>query len=108
MKAARVLRFDSPNVITNVDLTQPAPVVGRLLVRDFPPQINNRESGVYDGTDAQSRLQIEQVIRDHKDARAKEICNAALEYAVKQDDYLEQIHEADRIDDKTVFIIKRT
>ena len=64
--------------------------------------------GVYDGSDEQSRLQIEQVIRDHKDEPAKEICNAVLEYAVKQDDYLEQINEADRIDDKTVFIIKRT
>jgi Stage II sporulation protein E (SpoIIE) len=64
--------------------------------------------GAYDGSDRQSRLQIEQVMRDHKDEPAKEICNAVLEYAVKQDDYLEQINEADRIDDKTVFIIKRT
>jgi serine phosphatase RsbU (regulator of sigma subunit) len=64
--------------------------------------------GAYDGSDKQSRLQIEQVIRDHKDEPAREICNAVLEYAVKQDDSLRQINEADRIDDKTVFIIKRT
>jgi serine phosphatase RsbU (regulator of sigma subunit) len=64
--------------------------------------------GVYDGSDEQSRLQIEQVMRDHKHESAKEICNAILDYAVKQDDYLKQINEADRIDDKTVFIIKRT
>ena len=38
---------------------------------------------------------------------AREICNAILEYAVKQDEHLQQIGEADRIDDKTVFIIKR-
>jgi serine phosphatase RsbU (regulator of sigma subunit) len=63
--------------------------------------------GVYDGSDEQSRIQIERVIRDHKDESAKEICNAVLEYAVQQDDYLRRINETDRIDDKTVFIIKR-
>jgi serine phosphatase RsbU (regulator of sigma subunit) len=63
--------------------------------------------GVYDGSDAQSRLQIEQVIRDHKDETAKGICNAVLVCA-KQDDYLEQILKQTGIDDKTVFIIKRT
>jgi hypothetical protein len=30
-----------------------------------------------------------------------------LQYAVKQDEHLQQIKEVDRIDDKTVFIIKR-
>ena len=63
--------------------------------------------GVYDGTDEKDRLQIEQVIRDHQDQGAKEICNAILEHAVKQDENLRQISEDDRIDDKTVFIIKR-
>ena len=48
MKAARVLRFGSPNVITNDDLTQPAPAVGQLLVRDFPPQLDN--SGIRAGS----------------------------------------------------------
>jgi len=38
---------------------------------------------------------------------AKDICNALLEYAVKKDDHLRQINEQDRIDDKTVFIIRR-
>jgi NADPH:quinone reductase-like Zn-dependent oxidoreductase len=33
MKAARVLRFGPPNVITNDDLPQPEPAVGQLLVR---------------------------------------------------------------------------
>ena len=63
--------------------------------------------GVYDGSDEQDRLQIEQVIREHKNEPAREICNAILEYAVKQDEHLQQITEEDRIDDKTVFIIKR-
>ena len=47
-------------------------------------------------------------MREHKNHPAKEICNAILEYALKQDEYLQQIKEPDRIDDKTVFIIKRT
>jgi serine phosphatase RsbU (regulator of sigma subunit) len=63
--------------------------------------------GVYDGSDEQDRQQIERVIREHKNGRAREICNAILEYAVKQDESLQQIGESDRIDDKTVFIIKR-
>src|SRR5213592_4347879 len=33
MKAARVLRFGRPNVITNDDLPQPEPSAGQLLVR---------------------------------------------------------------------------
>lgn len=64
--------------------------------------------GVYDGSDPEDRLQIERLIRDHKHETAKAICAVTLEYAVKQDRYLEQIGEVDRIDDKTVFIIKRS
>jgi serine phosphatase RsbU (regulator of sigma subunit) len=63
--------------------------------------------GVYDGSDEQDRVEIERIMRDHKNEPAKEICNAILQYAVKQDEYLQKINEVDRIDDKTVFIIKR-
>jgi hypothetical protein len=63
--------------------------------------------GVYDGSDEQDRIQIEQVIREHRDESAKDICNAILTHALKQDDYLKQISEQDRIDDKTAFVIKR-
>jgi len=63
--------------------------------------------GVHDGSDEQGRLEIEGVIREHKHEAAKEICNAILEYAVKQDAYLRHIGEDDRLDDKTVFVIKR-
>ena len=62
--------------------------------------------GVYDGSEEQDRLQIERVIREQKDEPAKEICNSILEHAVKQDTYRRQTGEEDRIDDKTVFIIK--
>ena len=63
--------------------------------------------GVYDGSDDEQRLQLETVMAEHCSRPAKEICNAMLEYALKQDDRLRQIGEPDRIDDKTVFIIKR-
>jgi serine phosphatase RsbU (regulator of sigma subunit) len=62
--------------------------------------------GVYDGSEEQDRLQIERVIREQKSESAKEICNAILDHAVKQDAYRRQMGEEDRIDDKTVFIIK--
>lgn len=63
--------------------------------------------GVYDGTDDEERSQLERVTRDQKDRPAREICNALLDHAVKRDERLQQIGEADIIDDKTVFIIKR-
>jgi len=63
--------------------------------------------GVYDGSDEQDRLKIEQVIRERKGEPAKGICDAILEHAVNQDAYLKQVGETDRIDDKTVFVIKR-
>ena len=64
--------------------------------------------GVYDGSDEEERRQLETVMREHHLLPAKDICNALLEYAVKKDDRLRQIGEQDRIDDKTVFIIKRS
>jgi serine phosphatase RsbU (regulator of sigma subunit) len=63
--------------------------------------------GVYDGSDEQERIQIERVIREHRAESAKDICNAILTHALKQDDYLKQISEQDRVDDKTAFVIKR-
>jgi serine phosphatase RsbU (regulator of sigma subunit) len=63
--------------------------------------------GVYDGSDKQERQQLERLMREHYREPAKEICNALLEYAVTKDNRLAQIGEQDRIDDKTVFIIKR-
>jgi serine phosphatase RsbU (regulator of sigma subunit) len=64
--------------------------------------------GVYDGSDKEERQQLEGVVRERYRQPAKEICNALLEYAVKKDERLRQIGEQDRIDDKTVFIIKRS
>ena len=64
--------------------------------------------GVYDGSDKEERQQLEGVMRERYRQPAKEICNALLEYAVKKDDRLRQIGEQDRIDDKSVLIIKRS
>src|SRR5215813_5944329 len=63
--------------------------------------------GVYDGSDDDERQHLESVMREHHQQSAKEICNALLEHATKDDDQVRQIGEEDRIDDKTVFIIKR-
>src|SRR5690349_21630841 len=63
--------------------------------------------GVYDGSDKERRQQLENVMREHNLLPPKDICNALLESAVKRDDRLRQTGEEDRIDDKTVLIIKR-
>jgi serine phosphatase RsbU (regulator of sigma subunit) len=63
--------------------------------------------GVYDGSDKEERRQLESVMREHFQLSAKDLCNALLNYAVKRDDQLRQKNEEYRIDDKTVFIIKR-
>jgi serine phosphatase RsbU (regulator of sigma subunit) len=63
--------------------------------------------GVYDGSDKAARQRLEEVMREHYQQPPKDICTALLESAQKEDDRLRQIGEQDRIDDKTVFIIKR-
>jgi serine phosphatase RsbU (regulator of sigma subunit) len=64
--------------------------------------------GVYDGSDQEEREKLESIMCKHCRLPAKEICKALLEYALEKDDQLKRIHEEDRIDDKTVFVIKRT
>jgi len=64
--------------------------------------------GVYDGSDVEERRQLEAVMRERWLLPAKDICKALLEYAARKDGQLRQIGEQDRIDDKTVFIIKRS
>jgi serine phosphatase RsbU (regulator of sigma subunit) len=63
--------------------------------------------GVYDGDDERDRHQIEQIFQQCKQKPAREICKAILDHALRNDEHLRQIGEPDRIDDKTVFIIKR-
>jgi len=62
--------------------------------------------GVYDGSDQEARLALERILREYKNRPPREICDAILDYALDQDESLKKIGEADRIDDKTAFIIK--
>jgi len=64
--------------------------------------------GVYDGTDETDRKRLEEVMRGCYRRSAKEICDALLQEAVREDERLRTAGEEDRIDDKTVFIIKRS
>ena len=64
--------------------------------------------GVYDGSDEEDRRRLQKLISDHSLLSAKDICGAVLDYAVGRDDQLRDRGESDRIDDKTVFIIKRS
>jgi serine phosphatase RsbU (regulator of sigma subunit) len=64
--------------------------------------------GLYDGSDKQSREQLQAVLREHYRQPARDICTALLDQALKQDDYLRQNGDEALIDDKTVLIVKRT
>lgn len=64
--------------------------------------------GVYDGSDTQARELLEAVMREHYRQSARVICNALMDHAARQDDILRQNGNEDLIDDKTVFIVKRT
>ena len=64
--------------------------------------------GVYDGTDKDEREILESIMREHCRQSAREICDALLDYALEKDARLRQREESDLIDDKTVFIVKRT
>jgi len=63
--------------------------------------------GVYDGSDAEERQRLEAVMQEHYSKSARDICNALMERATREDDRLRQMGQEDQIDDKTVFIIKR-
>jgi serine phosphatase RsbU (regulator of sigma subunit) len=64
--------------------------------------------GVYDGSDEEERQVLETLMRKCCELPAKDICNALLEHARRKDDGLRQAGDQVLIDDKTVFIIKRT
>jgi serine phosphatase RsbU (regulator of sigma subunit) len=64
--------------------------------------------GVHDGSDKEERCALEEVMRSHASFSPKEICGAVLAYAVQKDEQWRSLGETDVIDDKTVFIIKRS
>jgi serine phosphatase RsbU (regulator of sigma subunit) len=64
--------------------------------------------GVFDGSDSDKRSQLEAIMQKYCESSAKEICNALLEFALHEDDDRRRDGDEELIDDKTVFIIKRT
>ena len=64
--------------------------------------------GVYDGYGQQEREQLEEVLRAHQDESAREICHALMDHAIQSDDRLRQSGDEALLDDKTVFVVKRT
>ena len=94
--AARRQRQINASNIAEITLMSPGDIV--FLYSD----------GVYDGSDEDSRQQLEQVVRDNKQRGAKEICAAILAHALEEDKRLRQIGEEDVIDDKTALIIKHS
>ena len=91
----RQKEFDSSDV-AEITLMSPGDII--VLYTD----------GVYDGSDKQAREQLEAVVREHYRQPASDICKALLDHAVKQDDYRRASGDEALIDDKTVFIVKRT
>lgn len=64
--------------------------------------------GVYDGSDEAGRDRLESLLRTHRNESPREICNALMDYALEQDELLRQNGDEALVDDKTVFIVKRT
>ena len=64
--------------------------------------------GVYDGSDAEGRQALEAILQTHQQDSARTICDAIMEYALLQDEGLRLEGNEDLIDDKTVFVVKRT
>jgi len=62
--------------------------------------------GLFDGSDKEEKLRIEETIRNCSRRSAKEICSAVIDYAVERDEDLLRNGRADEIDDKSAFIIK--
>ena len=89
-----------PNQITNSDLDE-------ITLMSQGDIIFLYTDGVYDGEDEDGRREIEQIFQECNHKPARDICNAVLDYALRKDEHLRQAGEADCIDDKTVFVIKR-
>jgi serine phosphatase RsbU (regulator of sigma subunit) len=64
--------------------------------------------GVYDGSDEVGREQLQALLCTYHNESARDICNAMMDYAIAQDELLRRQGDEALIDDKTVFIVKRT
>ena len=63
---------------------------------------------MYDGRDENERRELEELMRAHFALSAKDICSAVLAYASRRDQQFRDSGESDLVDDKTVFVIKRS
>ena len=90
----RQTEFD-PSALGQITLMSPGDVL--VLYTD----------GVYDGRDQPGRELLETVMQEHYRQPARDICDALLDHAVRQDSRLRENGEEDLIDDKTVLVIKR-
>ena len=57
--------------------------------------------------EAERRL-LEELMRSHSSLSPKEICAAVLDYSTRRDQRFRDLGEGDMVDDKTVFVIKRS
>jgi serine phosphatase RsbU (regulator of sigma subunit) len=64
--------------------------------------------GVYDGSDEEEGAELEELMRVHSARSAKDICGEVLAYAIRKDQRFRDSGQTDLVDDKTVFIIKRS
>ena len=64
--------------------------------------------GVYDGYGQRERELLDELLRAHQQESAREICDALMNFALEQDEALRERGEEALIDDKTVFVVKRT
>jgi serine phosphatase RsbU (regulator of sigma subunit) len=64
--------------------------------------------GVFDGSDAEVREALEEILQRRHNEPARNICDALMEFALLQDEELRLNDDESLIDDKTVFIVKRT
>ena len=64
--------------------------------------------GVYDGADRIARERLQSILQQKHQQSAREICEALLDDAQEQDEVLRKSGDEALIDDKTVFIVKRT
>lgn len=82
--------------------------VGEITLMNQGDLLVLYSDGVYDGSDTEGRGQLEEILRAHRGESARAICEALMQYALAQDELLRQKGDGALIDDKTVFIVKRT
>lgn len=64
--------------------------------------------GVYDGSDIAGRQSLEAILQQYHNEPAKILCDKLMEFALLQDEVLRMNGDEALVDDKTVFVVKRT